>query len=67
MSKAKFDRSNPHFNVGPSGHFDHANTTLTAAITMVMAAKGQAAKMKYDEIDKAPEPNRWIASYEEPS
>ena len=55
MSKAKFDRSKPHVNVGTIGHVDHGKTTLTAAITMVMAAKGQAAKMKYDEIDKAPE------------
>ena len=55
MSKAKFDRSKPHVNVGTIGHVDHGKTTLTAAITMVMAAKGQAAKMKYDEIDQAPE------------
>ncbi len=55
MAKAKFDRSKPHVNVGTIGHVDHGKTPLTAAITMVMAAKGQAAKMKYDEIDKAPE------------
>ena len=55
MAKAKFDRSKPHVNVGTIGHVDHGKTTLTAAITMTMAAKGQAAKMKYDEIDKAPE------------
>ena len=55
MAKAKFDRSKPHVNVGTIGHVDHGKSTLTAAITMVMAAKGQAAKMKYDEIDKAPE------------
>ena len=55
MAKAKFDRSKPHVNGGTIGHVDHGKTTLTAAITMVMAAKGQAAKMKYDEIDKAPE------------
>ena len=55
MAKAKFDRSKPHVNVGTIGHVDHGKTTLTAAITMVMACKGQAAKMKYDEIDKAPE------------
>ena len=55
MAKAKFDRSKPHVNVGTIGQVDHGKTTLTAAITMVMAAKGQAAKMKYDEIDKAPE------------
>ena len=55
MAKAKFDRSKPHINIGTIGHVDHGKTTLTAAITMVMAAKGQAQKMKYDEIDKAPE------------
>ena len=55
MAKAKFDRSKPHVNVGTIGHVDHGKTTLTAAITMVMACKGNAAKMRYDEIDKAPE------------
>ena len=55
MAKAKFDRSKTHVNVGTIGHVDHGKTTLTAAITMVMACKGNAAKMKYDEIDKAPE------------
>ena len=55
MAKAKFDRSKPHINIGTIGHVDHGKTTLTAAITMVMAANGQAQKMKYDEIDKAPE------------
>ncbi len=55
MAKQKFDRSKTHVNVGTIGHVDHGKTTLTAAITMVMACKGQAAKMKYDEIDKAPE------------
>ena len=46
MAKAKFDRSKPHVNVGTIGHVDHGKTTLTAAITMVMAAKGQAAKKR---------------------
>ena len=55
MAKAKFDRSKPHINIGTIGHVDHGKTTLTAAITMVMACKGQAQKMRYDEIDKAPE------------
>ena len=55
MAKAKFDRSKPHVNIGTIGHVYHGKTTLTAAITMVMAAKGQAQKMRYDEIDKAPE------------
>ena len=55
MAKAKFERTKPHINIGTIGHVDHVKTTLTAAITMTMAAKGQAKKMKYDEIDKAPE------------
>ena len=55
MAKAKFERTKPHVNIGTIGHVDHGKTTLTAAITMTMAAKGQAKKMKYDEIDKAPE------------
>ena len=55
MAKAKFDRSKPHVNIGTIGHVDHGKTTLTAAITMVMACKGDAVKMRYDEIDKAPE------------
>ena len=55
MAKAKFERTKPHINIGTIGHVDHGKTTLTAAITMTMAAKGQAKKMKYDEIDKAPE------------
>ena len=55
MAKAKFDRSKPHVNIGTVGHVDHGKTTLTAAITMVMAARGGAEKMRYDEIDKAPE------------
>ena len=55
MSKAKFDRSKPHVNVGTVGHVDHGKTTLTAAITMTLAAKGFAEKMRYDQIDKAPE------------
>ncbi|MEG2159414.1 MAG: elongation factor Tu, partial [Clostridia bacterium] len=55
MAKAKFDRSKPHVNIGTIGHVDHGKTTLTAAITMVLALKGDATVMKYDEIDKAPE------------
>ena len=55
MAKAKFDRSKPHVNIGTIGHVDHGKTTLTAAITMTMSAFGAAQKMKYDEIDKAPE------------
>ena len=55
MAKAKFDRSKPHVNIGTIGHVDHGKTTLTAAITMTLASVGNAQKMKYDEIDKAPE------------
>ena len=56
MAKAKFDRSKPHVNIGTIGHVDHGKTTLTAAITMYCAAKGWSPdKMKYEDIDKAPE------------
>ena len=55
MAKAKFERNKPHVNIGTIGHVDHGKTTLTAAITMVLAAKGGAEKMRYDQIDKAPE------------
>ena len=55
MAKAKFDRSKPHVNVGTIGHVDHGKTTLTAAITMTLAAKGLSQKMRYEDIDKAPE------------
>ncbi|MBO5772309.1 MAG: elongation factor Tu, partial [Clostridia bacterium] len=49
MAKAKFDRTKPHVNIGTIGHVDHGKTTLTAAITMVMALRGHAEIMKYDE------------------
>ncbi len=55
MAKEKFDRSKPHVNVGTIGHVDHGKTTLTAAITMVMADKGQGEVRSYDSIDNAPE------------
>ena len=55
MSKAKFDRSKPHVNIGTIGHVDHGKTTLTAAITKVMAESGGAEFKAYDQIDKAPE------------
>ena len=55
MSKEKFSREKPHVNVGTIGHVDHGKTTLSAAITKVMAAKGLATAMGYDSIDKAPE------------
>ncbi len=55
MSKARFERNKPHVNIGTIGHVDHGKTTLTAAITTVLANKGYAEAFKYDEIDKAPE------------
>jgi elongation factor Tu len=55
MSKEKFDRSKPHLNVGTIGHIDHGKTTLTAAITKVLALKKQAEFRAYDQIDSAPE------------
>jgi elongation factor Tu len=55
MAKEKFDRSKPHVNIGTIGHVDHGKTTLTAAITTVLAKKGGASAMGYDQIDKAPE------------
>lgn len=55
MSKAKFERVKPHINVGTIGHVDHGKTTLTAAITKVLAAHGQAEFLAYDNIDRAPE------------
>jgi elongation factor Tu len=55
MAKAKFDRTKPHVNVGTIGHVDHGKTTLTAAITKVLAFKGQATFRAYDSIDNAPE------------
>ena len=55
MAKAKFERNKPHVNIGTIGHVDHGKTTLTAAITKVLALKGQAAYEAYDQIDKAPE------------
>ena len=55
MAKEKFDRSKTHVNIGTIGHVDHGKTTLTAAITNVLAAKGAAKAMAYDQIDGAPE------------
>ena len=55
MSKAKFERNKPHVNIGTIGHVDHGKTSLTAAITKVLAEKGGAEFMAYDQIDKAPE------------
>lgn len=55
MAKEKFDRSKEHVNVGTIGHVDHGKTTLTAAITSVLAEKNGAEKMSYEDIDAAPE------------
>ena len=55
MAREKFERSKPHVNIGTIGHVDHGKTTLTAAITMTLAAAGSAKAQKYDEIDAAPE------------
>lgn len=55
MARAKFERNKPHVNIGTIGHVDHGKTTLTAAITMTLAALGNAQARKYDEIDAAPE------------
>ena len=55
MAKKKFERTKPHINIGTIGHVDHGKTTLTSAITKLLAMKGQAEHMAYDQIDKAPE------------
>jgi len=55
MGKAKFERNKPHCNIGTIGHVDHGKTTLTAAITMILAKSGGATAMKYADIDAAPE------------
>jgi elongation factor Tu len=55
MAKEKFERTKPHCNIGTIGHVDHGKTTLTAAITMTLAKKGQAKAMSYADIDAAPE------------
>ena len=55
MAKAKFERTKPHCNIGTIGHVDHGKTSLTAAITKVLAETGGATFTAYDQIDKAPE------------
>src|SRR5256885_5041071 len=55
MAKKKFERTKPHVNVGTIGHVDHGKTTLTAAITKVLALKGEAHYRSFDSIDNAPE------------
>ena len=54
MAKAKFERNKPHCNIGTIGHVDHGKTTLTAAITKVLAEQGGANFVDYANIDKAP-------------
>ncbi|MCH1922608.1 GTP-binding protein, partial [Shewanella sp. A3A] len=54
-ARGKFERTKPHVNIGTIGHVDHGKTTLTAALTMVLASVGGSAPKKYDEIDAAPE------------
>ena len=53
MSKAKFERKKPHLNIGTIGHVDHGKTSLTAAITKVLAKSGKATVLAYVQIDKA--------------
>ena len=55
MAKAKFERSKPHVNIGTIGHVDHGKTTTTAAISKVLAEKGLAEKVDFENIDQAPE------------
>ena len=62
MAKAKFERSKPHINIGTIGHVDHGKTTLTAAITKVLAMKGDAEFTDYANIDKAPEERESVVS-----
>ena len=55
MAKEKFERTKPHVNIGTIGHVDHGKTTLTAAITEVLAKHGLSEKKSFDQIDNAPE------------
>ena len=55
MAKEKFERTKPHVNIGTIGHVDHGKTTLTAAITTVLAKKGLSEVKSFDQIDNAPE------------
>ena len=55
MAREKFQRTKPHVNIGTIGHVDHGKTTLTAAITMTLAASGNAKARNYEDIDAAPE------------
>ncbi|MCR4443426.1 MAG: GTP-binding protein, partial [Peptococcaceae bacterium] len=55
MAKQRYERKKPHVNVGTIGHVDHGKTTLTAAITYVLAKRGLSQAVSFDQIDKAPE------------
>ncbi|MGZ6462377.1 MAG: GTP-binding protein, partial [Bdellovibrionota bacterium] len=55
MARGKFERNKPHVNIGTVGHVDHGKTSLTAAITKVLAQKGKAEFKAYDQIDSSPE------------
>ena len=61
MAKEKFDRSKPHVNIGTIGHVDHGKTTLTAAITTVLAKKGLSELRSFDSIDNAPKKKREVS------
>ncbi len=62
MSKEKFERTKPHVNVGTIGHVDHGKTTLTAAITTVLAKTYGGAARAFDQIDNAPEEKKLVVS-----
>ena len=64
MAKEKFDRSKPHCNVGTIGHVDHGKTTLTAAITKVLAETGGAEFSAYEDIDKAPKKKSVVLQFQ---
>ena len=63
MAKLTYDRSKPHLNVGTIGHVDHGKTTLTAAITKVLADAGHSQAMSFDQIDNAPVLLKWMEQY----
>ena len=62
MAKAHYERTKPHVNIGTIGHVDHGKTTLTAAITKVLAEEGKANFLDYASIDKAPEERELVVS-----
>ena len=62
MAKEKFERKKPHVNIGTIGHVDHGKTTLTAAITTVLAKKGLSEVKSFDQIDNAPEEKEKVSA-----